>query len=160
MRGLDPRIHLLAKKMDCRDKPGNDAASGACSYFSSAILLRSVPMLEISISSTSPAFIHTGGFCLAPMPSGVPVAMMSPGDSGVNTEQNSMIAGIEWISMSVPERCISLPFRRVTSVSLVGSGISSAVTIQGPSGPEPTKFLLAASEYLVKSRTVASQKQV
>jgi hypothetical protein len=25
MRGLDPRIHLLAKKMDCRVKPGNDA---------------------------------------------------------------------------------------------------------------------------------------
>jgi hypothetical protein len=24
MRGLDPRIHLLAKKMDCRVEPGND----------------------------------------------------------------------------------------------------------------------------------------
>jgi hypothetical protein len=24
MRGLDPRIHLLAKSMDCRVKPGND----------------------------------------------------------------------------------------------------------------------------------------
>jgi hypothetical protein len=24
MRGLDPRIHLLAKMMDCRVKPGND----------------------------------------------------------------------------------------------------------------------------------------
>jgi hypothetical protein len=24
MRGLDPRIHLLAKGMDCRVKPGND----------------------------------------------------------------------------------------------------------------------------------------
>src|SRR5262245_52677637 len=24
MRGLDPRIHLLAEKMDCRVKPGND----------------------------------------------------------------------------------------------------------------------------------------
>ena len=71
-----------------------------------------------------------------------------------------MIAGIEWISMSVPERCISLPLRRVTSVSLVGSGISSEVTIQGPSGLVPRKFLLATSEYLVKSRTEPSQKQV
>jgi hypothetical protein len=30
MRGLDPRIHrsaeILAKKMDCRVKPGNDAS--------------------------------------------------------------------------------------------------------------------------------------
>ena len=57
-------------------------------------MLRSVPMPEISTSSTSPAFIQTGGLRLAPMPSGVPVAMMSPGVSGVNTEQNSMIAGI------------------------------------------------------------------
>src|SRR5262249_19448451 len=24
MRGLDPRIHHLAKRMDCRVKPGND----------------------------------------------------------------------------------------------------------------------------------------
>jgi len=24
MRGPDPRIHLLAKKMDCRVKPGNN----------------------------------------------------------------------------------------------------------------------------------------
>jgi len=24
MRGLDPRIHLLTKMMDCRGKPGND----------------------------------------------------------------------------------------------------------------------------------------
>jgi hypothetical protein len=25
MRGLDPRIHLLAKTMDCRVKPGNNS---------------------------------------------------------------------------------------------------------------------------------------
>jgi hypothetical protein len=24
-RGLDPRVHLLRKKLDCRVKPGNDA---------------------------------------------------------------------------------------------------------------------------------------
>jgi len=24
MRGLDPRVHLLAKKMDCRVEAGND----------------------------------------------------------------------------------------------------------------------------------------
>ena len=56
-------------------------------YLSSTTRLRSVPICEISTSSTSPAFIHTGGVRLAPMPSGVPVAMMSPGDSGVKAEQ-------------------------------------------------------------------------
>jgi hypothetical protein len=37
-------------------------------YFSSTILLRSVPTLDLDLS-TLPASIHTGGFCLAPMPS-------------------------------------------------------------------------------------------
>jgi len=27
MRGLDPRIHLLKKMMDCRVKPGNDVSA-------------------------------------------------------------------------------------------------------------------------------------
>jgi hypothetical protein len=27
MRGLDPRIHLLARAMGCRVKPGNDESS-------------------------------------------------------------------------------------------------------------------------------------
>ena len=26
-RGLDPRVHLFRKKMDCRVKPGNDERS-------------------------------------------------------------------------------------------------------------------------------------
>ena len=32
MRGLDSRIHLLRRMMDCRVKPGNDAqsAAGSC----------------------------------------------------------------------------------------------------------------------------------
>ena len=56
-------------------------ACGAPNYFSSTMWLRSVPMPEISTSSTSPAFIQTGGLRLPPMPSGVPVAMTSPGES-------------------------------------------------------------------------------
>ena len=81
-----------------------------------------------------------------PTPSGVPVAMTSPGDSSVKFEQNATIAGTEWISMSVPERCISSPLRRVTSVSRAGSGISSVVTIHGPSGPVAGKFLPEVTE--------------
>jgi hypothetical protein len=30
MRGLDPRIHHLAKRMDCRVKPGNDDRFRTC----------------------------------------------------------------------------------------------------------------------------------
>jgi hypothetical protein len=28
-RGLDPRVHLVRKKMDCRVKPGNDTRISA-----------------------------------------------------------------------------------------------------------------------------------
>jgi hypothetical protein len=48
-------------------------------------------MLLISTSSISPGFIHKGGLRPWPTPSGVPVAMTSPGDSAVKSEQNAMI---------------------------------------------------------------------
>ena len=62
--------------------------------YSSTIRARKMPMLLISTSSASPAFIHSGGLRLWPTPSGVPVAMTSPGDSGVKSEQKAMIWGI------------------------------------------------------------------
>ena len=68
------------------------------------------------------------------------------GASAVNSEQNATIAGTESISMSVPERCTSLPLSRVVSVSRAGSGISSVVTIHGPSGPVAGKFLPEVTE--------------
>src|SRR5262249_26458244 len=65
-----------------RSKPGH-----ALSYFSSTIFTRSTPILVISTSSMSPGFIQSGGLRLWPTPSGVPVAMMSPGCSVVKSEQ-------------------------------------------------------------------------
>jgi len=64
-------------------------------YFSSTTRLRSVPMPEISTSSTSPGFIQSGGLRRCPTPSGVPVAITSPGASGVKSEQKAMICGTE-----------------------------------------------------------------
>jgi hypothetical protein len=64
------------------------------------------------------------------------------------------------ISMPVPECCMTCPFSRVSSVSFEGSGISSAVTIQGPSGEVAGKFFPVISDTLMKSRTEPSQKHV
>jgi hypothetical protein len=64
-------------------------------HHSSTTGFRSVPMPEISTSSTSPAFIHTGGLRRWPTPAGVPVAMTSPGARCVNPDTNAMIFGIE-----------------------------------------------------------------
>jgi hypothetical protein len=50
---------------------------------SSTMVFFSRPTPAISTSTTSPAFIHTGGSRLAPTPPGVPVRIRSPGDSGV-----------------------------------------------------------------------------
>jgi hypothetical protein len=62
---------------------------------SSTICARKTPMLVISTSSVSPAFIHSGGLRPWPTPSGVPVEMTSPGTSAVKSEQNAIICGIE-----------------------------------------------------------------
>jgi hypothetical protein len=46
-RGLDPRVHPLRKKMDCRVKPGNDAEFGIGSndrvIFSAAAVFETAP---------------------------------------------------------------------------------------------------------------------
>ena len=57
------------------------------SRLSATIGLRKVPIALISTSTTSPGFIHKGGLRAKPTPSGVPVAMTSPGSSGVHSEQ-------------------------------------------------------------------------
>jgi len=62
---------------------------------SSTISARSRPMPPISTSSRSPGRIQSGGLRLWPTPSGVPVAMTSPAESTVKSEQNAMICGIE-----------------------------------------------------------------
>ena len=66
--------------------------------------------------------------------------------------------GILKIIISVVARCISVPFRRVTSVSTVPGGISSAVTIHGPKAPVRAKFLPAVhcTVWRWKSRTEPS----
>jgi hypothetical protein len=52
MRGLDPRIHLLAKGMDCRVKPGNDnrfnMTGNRCSRLTLPTAFRNVMILIIS----------------------------------------------------------------------------------------------------------------
>ena len=46
-----------------------------------------VPTPLISISTTSPSDRNSGGTRVEPNPEGVPVAMTSPGDSGVKVEK-------------------------------------------------------------------------
>ena len=62
---------------------------------SSAIPLRSRPMPVISTSTLSPGLSQRGGCRFAPTPPGVPVAITSPGTSGVKSEQKAMICGTE-----------------------------------------------------------------
>ncbi|KAG1274987.1 hypothetical protein G6F64_014994 [Rhizopus arrhizus] len=71
-----------------RPAPSDTAAHQSCASpcsraGSSATVLTRVPMPGISTSSVSPTARKRGGLRLDPTPSGVPVAMTSPGDSGV-----------------------------------------------------------------------------
>src|SRR5262247_88251 len=93
----------VARPMKCRTlggygsppSRGRHLSVWLLTYFSSTTLLRSTPIPVISTSSTSPAFIHTCGLRRWPTPSGVPVAITSPGERGVKSEQNAMMCGTE-----------------------------------------------------------------
>ena len=53
MRGLDPRIHLLAKRMDCRVKPGNDhgSTSPGNAVKHSVVMAGLVPAIHVWVSA-------------------------------------------------------------------------------------------------------------
>src|SRR5437867_2893069 len=92
------------------------------------------PMRSTSTVISSPGFIQTGGLRKAPTPAGVPVVRTSPGSSVTISVRNSIRRAAEKIMSDVGEDCICSPFRWDDTCSACGSGISSAVTISGPSG--------------------------
>src|SRR5579859_23643 len=96
--------------------------------------LRSVPMPSISVSMMSPAFKNSGGLRAKPTPLGVPVAMMSPASSVMPCERMEMMLRTSNSILAVVSSCLVTPLTRKYSFSFCGSGISSAVTIQGPIG--------------------------
>ena len=53
MRGLDPRIHLLARKMDCRVKPGNDGSRYAALRSASLLLAKAQSSQSVSASTSA-----------------------------------------------------------------------------------------------------------
>ena len=70
-------------------RPGTDDQQIDCvalGHGSPITSLPSTPMRDTSTSIRSPAFIHNGGMRRAPTPPGVPVAITSPGASGVHCE--------------------------------------------------------------------------
>src|SRR6202008_3706759 len=132
-------------------------------YFSSTIGLASTPIFSTSTSTLSPAFIQAGGFLAGATPDGVPVAMMSPGSSVMNSERYSMVLAVEKIMSDVLESCMVSPLTRVVMRRPAApGGSSSAVTIHGPSGPVPSKFLPGVHCDVLrwKSRTETSLKRV
>ena len=109
--------------------------------------LRRMPMPLISTSTTSPGTIQSGGLRACATPSGVPVAMTSPGgERGEGGDIGDQLPAPKgscrrcWCAGGVRRS------PRVSSVSAAGSGISSAVTSQGPSGPVLGKFFPAVTE--------------
>jgi hypothetical protein len=102
--------------------------------------LRNTPTPEMSTSTTSPAFIHSGGVRPAPTPPGVPVTITSPGSSRAHVEQYSMSCGTSKQSSPTLSSCTTSPFKRVVSRSFFTSGSSSAVTSHGPKEPLAWKF--------------------
>src|SRR6266702_1272772 len=92
------------------------------------------PTPSTPASTTSPGHSHSWGVLPAPTPSGVPVAMMSPGSSVMPDEMSAIRTGISKIMYLVLESCFMTPFFVSQSRRSCGSGISSAVTMHGPNG--------------------------
>jgi len=88
-RGGRPQAARCAHTIAALQGRAASGASGGRAY-SSAIGLRRSPTFPISTSTTSPAFIHSGGFLAAPTPEGVPVEITSPGTNSVKLEMYSM----------------------------------------------------------------------
>src|SRR5262245_61188877 len=140
-----------------------DDARGALAHLSSTIGLESTPIFSTSTSTSSPAFIQGGGFLACATPEGVPVAMMSPGSSVMNSDRYSIVLAVEKIMSDVLESCRVSPLTRVLiRRPEAPGGSSSEVTTQGPSGPVPSKFLPGVDCEVLrwKSRTDTSLKSV
>jgi hypothetical protein len=84
----------------------------------------SVPIPSITISTVSPAL-------RGPMPSGVPVAMTSPGSKVMMPEIKLINLGLPKIRSHVLPDCFISPFTRVSSFKLKGE---IPALMQGPVG--------------------------
>src|SRR5450755_5072748 len=103
-----------------------------------ATALRNTPMCSISTSMTSPSVRKTGGSIAKPTPSGVPVAMISPGSSVMPLDNSAMMRGIEKIIALVFEFCRVRPLTRSAIDRFCGSVSSAVSTTQGPTGHVPS----------------------
>ena len=76
-----------------------------------------------------------------PTPGGVPVVITSPGCRVKNVLRWLMISATEKIIVAVLPDWQRVPFTSRNMSSACGSGTSSGVTSQGPTGPNPSQDL-------------------
>jgi uroporphyrin-III C-methyltransferase/precorrin-2 dehydrogenase/sirohydrochlorin ferrochelatase len=121
----------------CQRKRADGAAQA-----SSTMGLDRTPILSTSTSTVSPAFSQGGGLRACATPEGVPVAMISPASSVMNSESKAMVLATEKIISEVLDCCSVSPLTRVMMLRPdAPGGSASAVTTNGPVGPVASKFL-------------------
>src|SRR5690606_12601924 len=91
------------------------------------------PTPSISVTTSSPATTLA-------RPSGVPVRMMSPGESVMMADRYSISQGMLKTMSRVVPRWVSLPLTDVLRTRSIGSGTSAASTSHGPMGVQPSRF--------------------
>ena len=92
------------------------------------------PTPSTPASTTSPGHSHSCGVLPAPTPSGVPVAMMSPGSSvmpgrDVGDQNRDVEDHVSGVGILLHDAVLGQPQPQLMRV-----GNSSAVTMQGPNG--------------------------
>src|SRR6266478_8325749 len=137
---LSPRLAAEPLSANCH------VASGSVTFsrrdvgdYGRTTLLASTPIFSTSASMRSPALRKLP--VAAPTPSGVPVAMMSPGRSVMASDSTSMHWSTGKIILLVLLDCRTFPPTRMVMLSACGFGISSAVTSTGPMGQKVSRDL-------------------
>src|SRR5438067_6935734 len=110
-------------------------------YSAATTGLRSVPSFSTLTSNTSPSLRNTGGLRNAPTPSGVPLAITSPGSSVIPCDRYETRYATLKIIFEVFDDCMTLPLSSPSIFSDCTSSISSRVVMNGPNGAKVSRPL-------------------
>ena len=131
-----------------RERRGIEKGIRRPCYTSSETGLTSVPIRSISMVTRSPFLRKTGGFRANPTPCGVPVKITVPGNNVVPSLKKLTRDGTSKIMSEVVESCMVSSLSVVLILRLLGSGISSVVTRQGPRGKTYQRIFPGTIVYL------------
>src|SRR5579883_1789146 len=146
--GKDHRVSPTteAPKRECRHEQHGARYQRSAHRSPHPMVYVSVPTPSTQIFTTSPALRNS--LRARPTPAGVPVRTRSPGCRVRREEMCAICSARLKIIFEVCESCLITSLTHSLSARFCGSGMSSAGTIQGPSGQASSKFFCPSQSNL------------